>query len=373
MNLHFSFKSAKTPDIEKEIANHVRKLEGLLHAFRPDLVHLHGTMESGKLGATQVSLNLRLPTGQISARDSADSAAQTVKVAFSDLMGQLKRHKEMLRSEHKWRRHHIGKQGPLAEIEDAVKEVPVRGRRMDGHSHRDERWQADPEFAEQTFEENQTLFQADVRQYLNANLKRLERYIERELRFLEVAGLIEPGLVTPEEVVDEVVVTALSMEQKPAHATLERWLYRTAVKAIRRVADGNHENHESLPLEQSVWGRNVSGSDEAFLQYHQPGEELHREDVIADVHAVSPEEIAASDELVEQLDRALRTSRPSEREAFILFTVEGFTVEEICQVTERGAQEVKHLIAAAREQVLKRLPAGDSLRNRLAHPQHGAA
>ena len=52
--------------------------------------------------------------------------------------------------------------------------------------------------------------------------------------------------------------------------------------------------------------QNVSGSDENFLQFHQPGETLNREDVIADVRASNPEELAASDELIDQLEDALR-------------------------------------------------------------------
>src|SRR4051812_10537659 len=104
MNLHFSYKTGKSPEIEKEINQHVSKLDRRLQAFRPELVHLHGTLDSGPPNAFNVSLNLRLPSGQISSHDSGESPAAAVKTAFSDLLTQVQRHKELLRSEHKWRR-----------------------------------------------------------------------------------------------------------------------------------------------------------------------------------------------------------------------------------------------------------------------------
>ena len=73
MNLHFSFKSAKTPDLEKEIQQNVRKLERHLHVFRPELIHLHGTVDKGKREGATVALNLRLPTGQLFASDDGAS------------------------------------------------------------------------------------------------------------------------------------------------------------------------------------------------------------------------------------------------------------------------------------------------------------
>ena len=63
MNLHFSYKAAKSADVEHEIQQHVQKLQRRLKVFSPDLVHLHGTVDCGagpKVGC-EVTLNLRLP------------------------------------------------------------------------------------------------------------------------------------------------------------------------------------------------------------------------------------------------------------------------------------------------------------------------
>src|SRR5207249_3244824 len=73
----------------------------------------------------------------------------------------------------------------------------------------------------------------DVSSYINANLKKLERFINREIRYRSSAGLIEPDQVTREEILDEAVATALGEdEEKPELLSLERWMYRLALQAL---------------------------------------------------------------------------------------------------------------------------------------------
>ena len=64
MNVHFSYKVHKTPDIEKEINHQVEKIQKRLQVFRPELVHLKAVIDqnSAREGML-VSLNLRLPCG----------------------------------------------------------------------------------------------------------------------------------------------------------------------------------------------------------------------------------------------------------------------------------------------------------------------
>ena len=45
MNVHITYKSSKTPDIEKEISHLTEKVGKRLQAFRPDLIHLRGSLE----------------------------------------------------------------------------------------------------------------------------------------------------------------------------------------------------------------------------------------------------------------------------------------------------------------------------------------
>ena len=90
MNVHVSYRVQKTPSVEKDIQHQIEKLQKRLQVFRPELVHLKGVVEelSAREG-TSVSLNLRLPSGQLAVQTSAPTAATAVKSAFEDLLQQV--------------------------------------------------------------------------------------------------------------------------------------------------------------------------------------------------------------------------------------------------------------------------------------------
>ncbi len=341
MNVHISYKAAKTPAVEKEFRQHVEKLGRRLHVFRPDLVHLHAVVEPNSTPRKiAVSLNLRLPSGQLAAEELASTAVAAIKACFKDLLAQLTKHKELLRSQHKWRgrkpeakrRNRV----PFEQTLASVKPVAVKG--------------------------------SDVRDYVNANLPRLERYVERELRYREVAGMIHPGQVTREEVIDEVICTALDDQQeRPQPLSLERWLYRLSLQAMSELAERNEEHLPAVPLERSARKPNVNASSDSQLQYHQPDEMLHEEDVIADRRAWTPEDIASSDEILALVEASLVRTAPPDREAFVLYAVEGFSVEEIAAATDRRPEQVRASVSRARDHLKKDLPIPQALRERLLH------
>jgi RNA polymerase sigma factor (sigma-70 family) len=197
----------------------------------------------------------------------------------------------------------------------------------------------------------------DVKSYINANLSRLERFVERELRYRETNGLLRSDLVTREEVVDEAIAAALGdEEERPELLSLERWLYRLSLHAINRIASGNGEAVTAVPLETSARKQNVRGSDEPELQYHQPDEMLLQSDVIADRRLATPEAVAASDEMIDIVNKALKGSSREEREAFILYAFEGFTLPEISAIADRKEDQVRAAVEGARRRLQKTLP-----------------
>jgi RNA polymerase sigma factor (sigma-70 family) len=342
MNVHISYKTAKAPAVETEFRNHVEKLGHRLHVFRPELVHLHAIVARNSAPAKiAVSLNLRLPSGQLAATEKAPTAVAAVKACFKDLLGQLTKHKELLRSQHKWRRRKVGKNQRMRSVPFEQTLAPVKPPSVTG---------------------------TDVRAYVNANLGRLERFVGRELRYRETAGLIHPGQVTREEVIDEVILTALDeREERPQPLSLERWLYRLSLRAMSELAESNEEHLPAVPLEKSARKPNVSASSDSQLQYHQPDEMLHEEDIIADRRVWTPEDIASSDEILMLVEASLVRTAPQDREAFVLFAVEGFSVEEIAVATDRPPRQVKASISAARDHLKKELPVSQALRERLLH------
>lgn len=345
MNVHVSYRLHKIPGVEKDIQHQIEKLQKRLQVFRPELVHLKGVVEevSAREGIS-VSLNLRLPSGQLAVQVSAPNAAAAVKSAFEDLLQQVNKHKEILRASHKW---HRGRRGGTARPGTPPREVPF----------------------EQTLAAvfPPTISAEDVRSYVNANLARLERFVEREIYFREAQEAIAPDSVSKEEVIDETIAAALGEgQEKPERLALEPWLYRLALRALDALSQTDETNGNAVHLEDSARRRNVRASDEAELQFHQPDESITGETVIPDSRVATPEQIMASDEMLRLIASALRDLGSGPREAFILHAIEGFSVDEIMAITGVPTEGVVAFISAAREHLRKAPGLAGKGRGRLA-------
>jgi len=343
MNVHFSYKDRKTPDIEKEINHLIEKLRKRLQVFRPELVHLKGGIEQTRAreGIT-VSLNLRLPSGQMAVQKSAPTPAAAIKAASDDLLQQLGKHKELLRNAHKWQRRRVADFRAKAQVpfEATVAAVAVP-----------------------------TVSSDDIRSYVNANLGRLQRFVERELYFRETAEEMATDSVTTDEVIDEAIARALGDGlEKPERLALEPWLYRLAMRAIDDLSARDTESSSSVHLEDSARRPNVRGSDEAELQFHQPDETLTGESVIADRRLATPEQIADSDEMIRLVQFALAGATRADRESFILHAIEGFSVEEIAAITDRDSGEVLSSFARARENLHRFTPIASRFKEKWSQP-----
>ncbi len=330
MNVHISYRLHKTPDLEKEVVHLVEKLRKRLQVFRPELLYLKGVVEqSSPREGTIVSLNLRLPSGQLAAQRSARTPVAAIKSAFDDLLQQVTRHKALLRSSHNWSRRRTDRSRIEAQ-------VPF----------------------EQTLAAIQpsTVSAEDIRCYVNANLSRLERFVERELYFREATEEIGLDVITKDEVIDEVIAGALGDGgDKPDKMALEPWLYRLAIHAIGDLMARESAAGLSVHLEESARAPNVRASDEPELQFHQPDETLTKESVIADRRVATPEDIASSDEMDMLVQVALAAAKAPDREVFILHTMEGFSVAEIAAITDRKPESINASIIAARQH-LRRSP-----------------
>ncbi len=324
MNVHVSYKVHKTPDIEKEVTHQIEKIQKRLQVFRPELVHLKAIIdENSAREGTLVSLNLRLPSGQLAAQKKAPSPTAAIKAAFDELIQQIGRHKELLRSSHKWRRWRGGAQEspePGVPFEQTVAAIPVP-----------------------------TISADDIGIYVNANLSRLERFVERELHFRRADEEIpEDGISTP-EVVDEVIARALGDHDRPEKLALEPWLYRLALDAMNEMTAHLQELESSVHLEDSRRRQNVEASDEAGLQFHQADEGWTRESVIPDRRVSTPEQAAYSDEVIALVQAALRGADRTDREAFLLYGIEGFSLGEIAAITGRHPEAVRESVQRARD------------------------
>jgi DNA-directed RNA polymerase specialized sigma24 family protein len=75
---------------------------------------------------------------------------------------------------------------------------------------------------------------------------------------------------------------------------------------------------------------------------------MTEETIIADDRVATPEQIAASDEMLHLIASALRDIAREPREAFILHAIEGFGIEEIGAITGLSPERVHASISAAR-------------------------
>jgi RNA polymerase sigma factor (sigma-70 family) len=340
MNVHISYKLPKTPDIDREIQHWTAKIQKRLQVFRPELIHLKGSVEQASpREGTTVSLNLRLPSGQMAVQESAHTPAAAVKAAFDDLIGQISRHKELLRSSHRWQRRRTSedRDGTGVPFEQTIASIPALTATAD-----------------------------DVRSYVNLNFRRLKLFVERELFFRESSGQLQPGSLNCEEIVDEAVACALDDSiEKPDRMALEPWLYRLAIRAMDDFGSGLAAEESEVHLQGVRRRRNERASDEPLLQFHQPDEAMTTESGIADARISTPEEIAYSDEMITLVQFALKGASRQDREAFILHAIEGFSMEEISAITDRKPEQVEQSVRGAREKLRGAFPVNSPFKDRM--------
>ena len=288
MNVHISYRLHKTPAVEKDIQHQIEKLRKRLQVFRPELVHLKGMVEevSAREG-TSVSLNLRLPSGQMAAQTTATTAAAAVKTAFEDLLQQVNKHKELLRSTHKWTRRAEGCFG-APQCLRALRANSGCGISGNG------------------FVRGRPL------------LRQRESFSPRTLcgagnLFPRASDQVVPDSISKEEVIDETIAAASAMARRNRSAlALEPWLYRLALDALDELSRPEETDGGAVRLEQSARKPNVRASDEPELQFHQPDESITEETIIADDRVATPEQIVGSDEMIRLIASALRdVRRPS--------------------------------------------------------------
>jgi RNA polymerase sigma factor (sigma-70 family) len=352
MNVHVSYKSGKTPDVEREFETQIRKLERRLRVFKPDLVHLHAIVDQQNGHGPSTSLNLRLPSGQMAVQQTApigEKVLAALKAAFNDLFSQLTRHKDMLRGQWSRRLRRPARNAMRQEIENAAAEAAFAG---------------NPPAVERG---SAALPSSNLEEWANGGMGDLKAFIERELRFRAAAGQIREDQISVEEVIDEVMLSALARENGGGQLlSQESWLIRLALDAIRRLAKNNADT-ASVSLDAPARAQNVSGSDENLLQFHQYDDQPQEEAVIRDQAVATPEEIYMNEETVAQLEVALIGVPARHREAFILFTLEGFTVDEIARLSDRPPDEVRKSIHQARERVQQKMPERSPFRRSLLH------
>jgi ribosome-associated translation inhibitor RaiA len=106
MKLTLSSKNVEWREpVERAAKVRSEKLNRLLKHFQPDLVQLHGCIEKlPRKAEYEFSLSLSLPTKTLHATGAAPIIRSAVSLAFAEIESQLKKHMELLRGDHEWKR-----------------------------------------------------------------------------------------------------------------------------------------------------------------------------------------------------------------------------------------------------------------------------
>jgi DNA-directed RNA polymerase specialized sigma24 family protein/ribosome-associated translation inhibitor RaiA len=297
MNLHITVQVPRSPDLQKLMDRLPEKLEPLLVAFQPELVQVQGRLvrHTSREGVN-CRLNLHLPTTQLSSEETAATAQIAFRAASEDLVRQARKHVERLR-ENRLRKAPPSR--PRANGSDR-RESPAARRDHDGDFHAAQREQR----------------RADMAGYFGAHYQQVRAFIGRQLQIRERMGELPPGQLETDEVLDEMVMTALESAATAPPVSRGRWLLMLAVSTIRKLVK--------------------AGSDRPH------GVEHHT--LTSDPRAMDepdPEEVAATVEMMDQLAAALRPLPAAQRHDLILYLLEGFRPQELAELSHRTPAEVE--------------------------------
>ena len=179
-------------------------------------------------------------------------------------------------------------------------------------------------------------------------MEKVENYIRRELYHNVLAGVIPPGILEPHALVDEVFVEVTShRHDRASDLSLEQWMFQIARLKIReRLKDLEAHREEARVGEEASpetpW-------DDEQLNFYQPDELLHLEDLVRDGSSANPEEIFQREEVAERLQQCVASLPNSIRESFVLFALEGFTSDEVSMITGKKRDQVLTEVEKARE------------------------
>lgn len=319
MHSHFSFHHvSRSPQIEKTIGLHIRKLEKLLGRFSSDLIRLHGVVEYTAAHQGPVcSLNLWLPTARLNSREGAATPLDALQACFSQLTEQVKKHKQFLRREGVWKRRRYKFQQEAQELEAA--EVRIKNRQQ-------------------------------LREYLDQVLPQLSRFIARELRYREIAGILPPGEAQQEEVVNEVVARALeSVEAKLADSAPP--FHRLISEAIR-VLNGPLGRPLQAVSDSSAVAGAVAAQEVSESVANAPRERKHRASGLeSELPLVLPPDA---------VDFFLANLPILYRQVYVLLALEGFSGEEAAPVLEKSPAEIEEIFQEVKAKVTVALRQGEA-------------
>ena len=292
---------------QKLIDRQSQKISKMLQTFSSDVVDLTVNIERLPRGNQfQTGLVLSLPQRTIRVEEIEDNATSSVVRAFSELRRRVKRFKSQLSRERLWRKE------------------PLR-----------------------TWTEESVQSARELQENIQENLDKVENYIRRELYHNILAGVMPPGILEPHAIVDEVFLEVTQQRTRPGDLSIEQWMFQVARSKIRERLKELEEHRTDASVEEEASPPTVWEDEQ--LNFYQPDELLHLEDLVRDGSSANPEEIMEREEVAERLQQNVAHLPDSIRESFVLFALEGFTSDEVSMITGKRRDQVLSEVEKARE------------------------
>jgi len=286
-----------------------KDLSPLLQHFGDELVRLHALVERHtRRRLYRTSLQLQLPRKVLVAREEGEDIELVLRDAFAELARQLKKYKSLRNNEPLWQR-------------------PARRRQLRELTKGGDR------------SEQQGLF----RDLIKSHLKGLYNFVRREIAYLTASGELLPGQVTPDDVVDDVVVRAYAQQsEQPASLALEHWLRKLALEVLDEQVARRLPAARLVSLETPV-DSEIEEDDEQLYEFYQPDEALRLEDLVVSPEAAAPESVLARYEQALRSQQLLAWLPRPWRQVVVLADVEGLSDTEIAAVMGIPAEMVASL------------------------------
>jgi ribosomal subunit interface protein len=330
MNCNIEFKNlAAQKTIQQLIKKLITRIEKKIKGLSPDATFLRLRVEENSVRKLyHVSVALELPGKTFPAKEEKRDLQTAVRDAFAEIERQVKKYKSTTRNEPEWKRP--ARRQELREMNLAAVPDEQRNREL--------------------------FFSLAAKQ-----LHRLYEFVRHKLAYSESAGDLVRGELTPEDVLDAVLLRAYrEFVKRPARGDTGKWLTELAtqylasetkrLKAERALTVRIEEDvPETPPAEE------VITLGEEILDFYQPDEDLKLEDILPDLKIPPPDRIVETKELRRCVNTALAGLPEEWRRALWLRHVKDLTGRELAKASGKPEAEIERILDYALRYVRQKL------------------
>lgn len=285
---------------------------------------IRGTVEkNSKHNLVRFGATLHLPRKQISADEEGHEIQPVITEVIEELERQALKHKNRLKNTSVWKRKARRQQ---------LKRKLLSTTMESGEA-----------IAQETVEQASTWFDQ-----INPYLNELHDFAVREVTYLQALGDLIPADIQPDELVDEVLVSAFEKNQeKPEDMDDKAWLFKLMLEILDCECQQSKIRRQTVSLEKVIPEEDI---DTQIYEFYQPDEVLKLEDLIPVSGEVSSNvEQAQEIEEQQQLQKSLAQLPRNWRRALMLTNNIGFTQAQVAAIMNLEESLIANMIEMARQ------------------------